>query len=134
MIGTVFEVCDLPWLHRLPGAGLLFAGRGGPESGGGTRQHGGAKRMGGVSFRTVQVVIYPNQKVKPPVGSGLNKASTIKLCPFWTSAQKRHGEKDMGHFEGTAVIQRAKSSRMRDLALKVAGSCWCFGYFWIVVI
>lgn len=26
-----------------------------------------------------EVVIYPNQKVKPPVGSGLNKASTIKL-------------------------------------------------------
>lgn len=26
-----------------------------------------------------EVVIYPNQKVKPPVGSGLNKPSTIKL-------------------------------------------------------
>jgi len=40
-----------------------------------------------------EVVIYPNQKVKPPVGSGLNKPSTIKLYGCLPKTQVFRDEK-----------------------------------------
>ncbi len=93
--------------------------------------------------RCCEVVIYPNQKapnlasfwktclaqsgvfecnltsfaeVKPPVGSGLNKPSTIKLCAAarFFELPSRVIESPV---EGTGAIQRVKSSRTSILAL-----------------